>query len=331
MNEPTEIRVPYEELIQTLNGILLKAGLDADRAHLSARLFADASRDGVYSHGVNRFPRFMRSLRNGIVNPQAKPQLVSRFGSLERWDGNLGPGNLNAHQCMQRAIELGREHGIGCVALANTNHWMRGGNYGWQAADAGVVGICWTNTMPNLPPWGASDPRLGNNPVIIAVPRKEGHVVLDMAMSQFSYGAIESYRLKGEMLPVPGGFTRAGELTQDPAEIERSQRALPIGYWKGSGLALMLDMIASILSGGRATHDIPPDPERETRLSQVFIAIDPSSLGSPAMIDQALDSIVAHLHASTTSGGAVRYPGEQVIKTRRENLLRGIPVNIAIW
>jgi 3-dehydro-L-gulonate 2-dehydrogenase len=280
---------------------------------------------------VNRFPRFLRSVGSGIVNPQATPELVSRFGSLERWDGKLGPGNLNAHHCMQRAIELGREHGIGCVALANTNHWMRGGNYGWQAADAGMIGICWTNTMPNLPPWGASDPRLGNNPIIIAVPRRAANIVLDMAMSQFSYGAIESYRLKGELLPVPGGFTSEGELTRDPAEIERSQRALPIGYWKGSGLALMLDIIASTLSGGQSTHELPADPERETRLSQIFITIDPASPGSSGMAHQTLDNIIANLHASRTSGRPVRYPGEQVLKTREENLARGIPVNVAIW
>jgi 3-dehydro-L-gulonate 2-dehydrogenase len=331
MNEAAEIRIPYEKLVETLSGILLKIGFSADRARLSARLFADASRDGVYSHGVNRFPRFLRSVGSGIVNPQATPELVSRFGSLERWDGRLGPGNLNAHQCMQRAIDLGREHGISCVALANTNHWMRGGNYGWQAAEAGMIGICWTNTMPNLPAWGATDPRLGNNPIIIAVPRRDGHVVLDMAMSQFSYGAIESYRLKGETLPVPGGFTHQGELTRDPAEIERSQRALPIGYWKGSGLALMLDIIASTLSGGRSTHELPPDPERETRLSQVFIAIDPASPGSPGMAGPNLDAIIANLHASKVSGETVRYPGEQVLKTREENLAKGIPVNVVIW
>jgi 3-dehydro-L-gulonate 2-dehydrogenase len=130
MNEAAEIRIPYEELVETLSGILRNIGFRTDRARLSARLFADASRDGVYSHGVNRFPRFLRSVRSGIVNPNATPELVSQCGSLERWDGNLGPGNLNAYHCMQRAIELGRGHGIGCVALANTNHWMRGGNYG---------------------------------------------------------------------------------------------------------------------------------------------------------------------------------------------------------
>ena len=332
MNANDYIRIPYEELIKLLSAILLKLGFTHDRADISARLFADASRDGVYSHGVNRFPRFTRAVGSGIVNPQATPILVSQFGAIERWDGRLGPGNLNARQCMQRAIELSRKHGMGCVALANTNHWMRGGAYGWQAADAGVIGLCWTNTMPNLPPWGASDPRLGNNPLIIAVPRRQGHVVLDMAMSQFSYGAIESYRIGREPLPVPGGFTREGELTSNPSSIEESQRPLPIGYWKGSGLALLLDLLASILSGGQATCDIVRDSERESGLSQVFIAIDPLTIAKREDVDKIADRVIEFVQVPKVAGGErVRYPGENVLKTRRENLQRGVPVHVTVW
>ncbi|PYU68116.1 MAG: 3-dehydro-L-gulonate 2-dehydrogenase, partial [Acidobacteria bacterium] len=237
------MRIPYDELFDGLLRVLLKLGFEQQRARLCARLFTDASRDGVYSHGLNRFPQFVRMIQTGVIAVDAEPELVTSFGSLERWDGKSGPGTLNAYRCMDRAIARSRQQGIGCVALANTNHWMRGGSYGWQAADAGVIGICWTNTMANLPPWGASDPRVGNNPVIIAVPRGKGHVVLDMAMSQFSYGALASYRMRGEPLPVEGGFDAAGWLTRDPVAIEASRRPLPIGYWKGSGLALMLDLV----------------------------------------------------------------------------------------
>jgi 3-dehydro-L-gulonate 2-dehydrogenase len=326
------MRIPYEELFDVLLRVLLKQGFEEQRAHLCAQLFADASRDGVYSHGLNRFPQFVRMIQSGVIVVDAEPQLVASFGSLERWDGRSGPGNLNAHRCMERAIELSRERGIGCVALANTNHWMRGGNYGWQAADAGVVGICWTNTLPNLPPWGASDARVGNNPVIIAVPRAKGHVVLDMAVSQFSYGALASYRMRGEALPVDGGFDVAGNFTRDPAAVEASQRPLPIGYWKGSGLALLLDMVAALISGGCATHQITPIPERETKLSQVFIALDPCTVQqndtSPSIVDQIID----HLHSPPqTGGGQVRYPGERVLQIRKENLANGVPVEPSIW
>lgn len=326
------LRIPYEELFDGLLRVLLKQGFEKQRADLCARLFADASRDGVYSHGLNRFPQFVRMIQSGVIVVNAEPELVARFGSLERWDGKSGPGNLNAYRCMERAITLSRENGIGCVALANTNHWMRGGSYGWQAVGAGVIGICWTNTLPNLPPWGASDPRVGNNPLIIAVPRSKGHVVLDMAMSQFSYGALASYRMRGEPLPVAGGFDVAGELTRDPAAIEASRRPLPIGYWKGSGMALVLDIVAALLSGGYATFQIPPDTEKETRLSQVFIAIDPNSVGPGGAEGNIADQIVEYLRSSSPVGREqVRYPGERVLQTRKESLAKGIAVEPAIW
>jgi 3-dehydro-L-gulonate 2-dehydrogenase len=298
---------------------------------LCARLFADASRDGVPSHGLNLFPRFVRMIRSGVVDIQARPVRVAAHGALERWDGRRGIGNLNAHQCMDRAIALSREHGMGCVGLANTNHWGRGGNFGWQAADAGAIGVCWTNTLPNLPPWGASEARIGNNPIVVAVPRPGGHVVLDMAMSQFSYGALASYRMRGETLPVEGGFDAQGRLTRDPAAIEASCRPLPIGFWKGSGLSIMLDVIAAALSGGRATHQMSADPLQETELSQVFIAFDISGLGDAGEATRMADHIIEHLHATVTSGEQVRYPGERTLETRKRNLAEGIPVEPSMW
>ena len=321
------MRVAYDKLHAVLRDVLLRLGMAPRRAELSARLFADASRDGVASHGLNRFPRFVATIRNGVVDVDAEPSKVAAHGALERWDGRRGPGNLNAHASMARAIELARAHGIGAVALANTNHWMRGGSYGWQAAEAGVIGICWTNTMPNLPPWGASVPRVGNNPLVIAVPRPAGHVVLDMAMSQFSVGAIAGYRARGEMLPVDGGFDAQGNLTRDPAAIEQSGRLLPIGFWKGSGLALVLDLVAVLLSGGRATHEISPIPERETGLSQVFVALDPSPMTDAPAAAAIVDRILAELHAGET----LRHPGERTIESRERSMRDGVLVDPAVW
>jgi 3-dehydro-L-gulonate 2-dehydrogenase len=323
------MRVAYQELHDVLFQVLIETGLESDRAKRCAQLFADSSRDGVPSHGLNLFPRFVRMIRTGVVDIKALPERVAAHGALERWDGRHGPGNLNAYHCMARAISLSREHGIGSVALANTNHWGRGGNFGWQAADAGAIGICWTNTLPNLPPWGSTEARIGNNPMVIAVPRPDGHVVLDMALSQFSYGALASYRMRGEQLPVAGGYDAHGDLTRDPAAIEASRRLLPIGFWKGSGLSIMLDLLAALLSGGQATHQVPTDPEQETGISQMFIAFDVSVIDDPG--SRVADRIVEHLHATADGGGAVRYPGERTLETRRRNLEEGIPVEPSIW
>lgn len=326
-------RIPFDEVHRQLTVVLIKLGFAAERAALSARLFAETTRDGVYSHGVNRFPRFVAMIRNGSVDPVAEPRVISRFGAMERWDGQRGPGNLNAHAAMERTIALSREHGIGCVALGNTNHWMRGGTYGWQAADAVAVGICWTNTMPNLPPWGSIEPAIGNNPLVIGVPRGAGHVVLDIAMSQFSYGAIEGYRKRGETLPVDGGFDAAGQLTRDAAAIEATQRLLPIGYWKGSGLAIVLDMVAAMLAAGSATHEIDTDPLRETGLSQVFIGMQPAALGDEGAVDRIADEVVRSVRSAKPIEGAeaVRYPGENTLRLREENMRLGLPVDPVLW
>jgi len=318
------IRVSYGRLYDAVLRVLMTTDIDAERGALCARLIADTTRDGVYSHGLRMFPRLMTMIASGVVDATAPPIRIAGHGALERWDGRSGVGNLNAYACMDAAIGLARTHGLGGVALANTNHWMRGGSYGWQAADAGVIGICWTNTLPNLPPWGAVTPSLGNNPLVIAVPRtgSDAHLVLDMAMSQFSYGALASYARRHELLPVAGGYDSSGELTRDPAAVEASRRPLPMGFWKGSGLSIVLDAIAALLAGGRATHQIDTNPEQETGLSQVFIAIDPAAIGGPAH-PPIVDAIVGHLGA--------RYPGERTIDTRRRNLAEGIPVEEDDW
>lgn len=323
------MRIPFDVLKDELARVLLTLGFSADRAALSARLFAEASRDGVASHGLNRFPRYVEMIRRGVIDVEAQPERVARLGALEQWDGRSGPGNLNAYTCMGRALALAQEHGLGCVALRNTNHWMRGGTYGWQAAEAGRIGMCWTNTMPNLPAWGAKEASVGNNPLIIAVPRPAGAVVLDMAMSQFSYGTLEAYRRRGEQLPVEGGYDAEGRLTRDPAAIEATGRALPIGLWKGSGLAMLLDLVATLLAGGRATHQISTDVHAETGLSQVFIAFSLDSLGATDIADD----IVAFVHNATPTepGAPIFYPGERTLQVREENLAHGIPVDPGIW
>jgi 3-dehydro-L-gulonate 2-dehydrogenase len=327
------LRVPFHDLQAALHRAMLHLGFTENRAALCARLFAETTRDGVYTHGLNRFPRFVETIRNGSIDIHAEPEKIGGFGAIERWDGRKGVGNLNATSSMDRAIALAKQNGLGAVALSNTNHWMRGGTYGWQAAAQGLFAICWTNTLANLPAWGATPPTLGNNPLVIAVPHPENHVVLDMAMSQFSYGSLAAYSKRGQPLPVEGGFDLAGNLTKDAAAIEASQRALAIGYWKGSGLSLVLDMLAAMLSGGHATHEIPREPTRETGLSQIFLAIDPTNFTHAGELRRIADGILESLRAATPADQTqpVRYPGEQTLHLREENLRLGVPVDPDIW
>lgn len=327
------MRVKYEDMVKEFARVLNKYGFDEKEAQAAAEIFAQNSMAGVYSHGLNRFPRVVEYLKKGEIDPKVKAECVLSMGAFERWDGHRGFGPLNAKLAMDRAVELAKQYGIAVVALGNNNHWMRGGSYGWQAADQGCIGICWSNTCPNMPAWGGVDKKIGNNPFIMAIPRSNGeHVVIDCAVSQFSYGKLEDCRLRGVQLPVPGGYNEKGELTTDPAEIEKTNRVLPMGYWKGSGISIALDLIATVLTNANSVKKIGTFDD-EVGLTQVMIAIDPTKANSVALTDEIVTEIVEDVKSSIPAqeGGSVYYPGELELKNIRENREQGIPVIEEKW
>lgn len=325
------VNIKYEDLKKLFYDKLVKYGASAELAEESATLFADNTLDGVYSHGINRFPRVISYIKDGYIDLDAKPELVESFGAIERWDGKMGMGNTNAKFLMNRAMELAREHGIGAVAVKNTNHWMRGGSYGWQAADNGMIAICWTNTNAIMPPWGGKTPKIGNNPFVIAIPRENGeHVVVDTAMSQFAYGKLQTLRLQGKELPVDGGYDENGNITRDPGKIEKTRRILPMGFWKGSSLAIALDLVAALASGGNSTKEIAAKPA-EIAVSQVFIAIDNERMNAKEFSEQLIDETLAFVESSEPIEGPVRYPGKGSLDYRRRQSENGIEVSDEIY
>lgn len=327
------IRIEFEDMKAEFKRVLLKKGFSEETAESAAQLFTETSCDGIYSHGVNRFPRVFEYIEKGYIDPNAHPTVIANMGAFERWNGNLGLGNITAKKAMDRAIELAKQYGIGAVAIQNTNHWLRGGTYGWQAADAGCIGICWTNTQPNMPAWGAKERRIGNNPIIFSIPRKEGHIVADIAVAQFSYGQMEATKLRGEKLPVPGGYDLSGNITTDPIEIEKTWRVLPIGFWKGSGLSILLDLIAAVLSGGNSCEEVGKLGGDEFALSQVLIAIDAERIAGTQEMENIINSTIDYIKGSepVEENGTIFYPGELEKIKRSENLRLGIPVHEEIW
>jgi 3-dehydro-L-gulonate 2-dehydrogenase len=327
-------RILFDEMKATIKSAFMIAGMAEGKADACAQTHTESSRDGVYSHGLNRVERFVEYIKKGWVDVHAEPTLQNNLGQFEIYNGNLGPGILNAQFAMNRATEIAEKNGLGLVALNNTTHWMRGGSYGWQAADKGFIAICWTNTESCMPAWGAKTIGIGNNPFIMAVPRKEGNIVLDMAMSQYSYGKLQVTRLKNEKLPFPGGFDNEGNLTDVPGPIEETMRILPTGYWKGSGFAILLDIISALLSNGLSTAEIDKTGLGSCgSCNQVFIAIDPLKINTQEFIDNVLEQTIQQLQSSQPAEGnnEIFYPGEKSLKTRKENMKLGIPVDDGVW
>lgn len=317
----------FQDLREKFRELLLKYAFPPAQAEEIAQVFAETTLDGVFSHGINRFPRFIGDVKAGVVLPGMVPELAGSFAAFEQWDGKQGAGISNALHCVDRCVELARSHGIGCVGLRNTNHWMRGGSYGWRAAEQGFLFMGWTNTIPNMPPWGGTRAALGNNPLILAIPRIEGHVVLDMAMSQYSYGKLEWQKRSGTELGEFGGYNLFNELTKDPGEILESQRILPAGLWKGSALSLVLDLAAAILAGGNTSEKIA-GLQAETKLSQVFIAVH---LQRHMNREQREELIAETLKYIREHNEAARYPGQRSRENRQRQLEEGIEVPDHLW
>jgi 3-dehydro-L-gulonate 2-dehydrogenase len=333
MTKATTIRISPQEMKQIFRTVLIREKLGADAALQCAELFTRNSLDGINSHGVNRFARFVDAIRKGHIKPGASPTLAHAAGALEQWDGNLGPGPLNAFHASDRAMELARQLGIGLVSLAQTNHWMRGGTYGLHCAEKGFAFLGWTNTIANLPPWGSAENKLGNNPIVFAMPYNDEVILLDMALSQYSFGKLKNEQALGNQLPQAGGYTSGGELTRDPAQILDGGRALPIGFWKGAALSLLLDLFATVLSGGLSTAAVSRQNGEEYGVSQIFIAIDLKQLGNHPAINRAIDEIIQdYLSAEPLSPGqSVHFPGQNRKEIAAANLKNGIPVQAEIW
>lgn len=192
---------------------------------------------------------------------------------------------------------------------------------------------CGTNGEPCMPAWGSKIPNIGNNPLCIGIPGKKEHVVLDMAMSLFSYGKMETPKLAGKQLPYPGGYDDSGELTTDPAQIVKTQRLLPAGLWKGSGLSIALDLASAILSDGRNVVEIGTLGKSNTGCAQVFIAINPELFCSRDRIEELLEETRKSLHSAEPIkvGDKITLPGKRTIAIREENTRLGIPVDQKKW
>lgn len=324
--------ISLEKLQSTFENALLKRGMDADAATRLASGFVEMANEGTYSHGINRFPVFIDQVDQGHIQLNATPTCVNSLGALEQWDCQYGPGVLNGLICTDRAIELAKEYGIGLVAMKNSNHWMRGGTYVLKMARAGLAGIASTNSVAVMPAWGGKDHRVGSNPLIMAV-AGDPPVLVDCSMSQYSYGQLQNYVLADKELPVVGGFDDNGELTKDPHVLWENKRLLPMGFWKGSSMAIVLDMLLTAVTGGLSVPALTEDKGAEFGVSQFLIAIDLSKTMDENRLQQEMKRIRDYVLASTPAEtGKVMIAGSEIQAfIEKHQAQGGIEIHDEIW
>lgn len=326
------IRVSYEQAVSKMQKALSRF-LPAETARHFAEIFADNSLDGVHSHGMNRFPRYISDIENGICDASVlSAEKISAFGALECWDAHFGIGPVIAEAAAAQAAELAAAHGIGCIAVRNNSHWLRAGRYALQIAEKGFAGICFTNTCMNLSAWGAKTFSTGNNPISMSIPRKKAPLMMDMAVSQYAYGKLEVMAQEGKMLDFPCGFDSQGNETCDPRKIIEGGAMYPMAMWKGNALSIMLDLMAVTLSAGRSSLEMGVPADGEKGMSQVFIAINPAALGEMDKVEEKLEATINFFHGLKENGeGNVHIPGENLENIRKDNMRNGIPVTDATW
>ena len=323
------MKVKFDDLYEHIRKALLSAGLSEEDASTLAKIHTESSRDGVYSHGFNRVPKFLEMLDEGVIDINAQPELVKKLAYAEQYDGNFGMGVKNALFASARAAEMAKENGLGIVAIRNTNHWQRAATYTMNICDQGLIGIAWSNTNSNMPAWGSSRDSIGNNPLSIAIPYEGDDFILDMAMSQYSFGKLQVTASAGQELDYIGGVDKDGNDSKDPKAITDGGHVYPMGYWKGSGLAIALDLLAAILSDGNSTYDVDKlDRGMCVGVTQIFIALDPKVFASDKRINEIIADTISYIKEASDD---VSYPGERMIRKRRAQEEQGIEVDEKYW
>ncbi len=329
-------RIPPAAISSFIADVLAAEGLPAGDAAKVAELMTEADLTGADAHGIFRLPQYVRRLRAGGLNKRPDIRVTKTATATALVDGDNGMGHLVVNRATETAIALAREAGIGWVGIRRSNHAGTAGLYAVMPAEHGMIGLYAAVANANhMAVWGGTELLLGTNPLGIGVPSGEGPIVLDMATTVVSYGTVKKYAMQG--LDMPEGWfvnARTGEPLTDP---KRSAEGLllPIGGYKGSGLAIMLGLLAGVLNGaafGRDVVDFNADDRTPTNTGQFIAAIDIARFMPLDAFTAEVDRHMRDLHGSKRLPGveAIRLPGERRRQCREERSRDGIPLATAL-
>ena len=328
----TELRrYPVASMVAFTRDALLACGVPAADADIVAKQMIEADLTGFDAHGLFRLSAYCKTLQSGRVNPKANIKVLNRAPATALVDGDDGIGHLVMTYATNLAVELGRESGIGWVGARNSNHAGAAGIYPDMIVAQGMVGIyAAVSTMNHMAPWGGAEPLMGTNPIAIGIPAgKEAPVLLDIATSVSSFGNIRQRLVTGE--PLEEGWvvnSKTGEPILDAKKVGEGV-LLPIGGHKGSGLALMIGLLAGVLNGaafGRDVVDAMGPGNNPTNTGQFVVAVDVARFIAPDVFAAEMDRHLKELVSSPTLPGfdSIRMPGDDRRKRRADRSANGV-------
>jgi LDH2 family malate/lactate/ureidoglycolate dehydrogenase len=308
------------------------AGLPQADATRCAELMTQADLTGADGHGIFRLPQYVRRLKARGFNKRPNITVSRTAPATAIVDGDNGMGHLVMSRAAAEAIAIAREAGIGWVGVRRSNHAGPAGLYAEMPAAVGMIGLYAAVANANhMATWGGADLLLGTNPLAIGVPTGGRPLVFDMATSIVAYGTVKKYALRGLTMP-EGWFVdaKSGAPITDPAK-SGDGLLLPTGEYKGSGLALMIGLLAGVLNGaafGKDVIDFNADDKSETNTGHCIAAIDIARFVPPQSFTAEVDRHVRDLRASQRLPGvdAIRLPGDRRAECRDERARDGVPI-----
>jgi LDH2 family malate/lactate/ureidoglycolate dehydrogenase len=312
----TEKRIKLEDLKNFCKQALIKEGLNEDDAMITAEVLAETDSFGTASHGTKNLHNYIRKYRAGGMKMNAVQEILKEGPAYALVDSHDMIGMASAYKGMQLAIEKAAQTGISCVLVKNSMHFGAAGYYANMAAKKNMIGFVYSNVDSNMTAPGARAQIIGNSPFSYAAPAGEfKSVFLDIAMS--SVASMKVIQARKDGVSVPDGWIvdRDGLPTNDPSKYPEEAAMQPMAGHKGYGLAVMVEMITGVLSGGGVMQDIPSwifQMEKRNDVSHLFIVLDISKFMPVDQFVGRMESMVNYLHSAPKAKGFDRiyYPGE---------------------
>jgi LDH2 family malate/lactate/ureidoglycolate dehydrogenase len=320
------------ELTRFAEDILLAAGVPAHKACLTATSLVGCNLRGVDSHGIQLLPFYIDQLLAGELDANADGQIVSESGACIVFDAQNAIGQWVAETCCGHAIRLARDVGVGMVVARDSNHFGACAWWAQKMRAAGQIGIVMCNASPIVPPWQGKEGRFGTNPICMSVP---GPWLLDMATTTVAAGRIFKAFLNGQP-EIPAGWA----FDSDGVETTETQKAykgmlMPLGGYKGSGLAFMVEILCAVLGGGAMSNEVGGIRFRGklVRVSQCYVAIDIARFMPVEEFTARMEKLVGLIKSTPTAPGydEVLVAGDPEWRTEAERLKNGIPIADGNW
>ncbi|WP_218004621.1 Ldh family oxidoreductase [Microtetraspora niveoalba] len=337
MNAPTghDGVVPAHWLRDAVGAVFAAAGFSAGAARDVAEALVEADMRGVASHGTMLVPMYVDRVRAGSVSRREQADVVVDKGAVAVLDAGHALGQLTGDQAMALAVRKARDFGVGAVTVRRAFHFGGAFRYVEAAAREGCVGIAAANTRPLMPAIGGARPVVGNNPLAVGVPVADGApMVLDMALSEAALGKIRLAGQEGREIPPTWATDAEGRPTTDPAAAIAGM-LLPAAGHKGFGLALVVDVLTGVLSGGafgQGVRGLYADTSVPNDCAHFFLALDVAAFGDPDEFAGRLARLTGEVTGSPTAPGVDRVllPGQIEAERRAAALAGGVPIGASV-